>query len=242
MMIGKIYKIIHTQSNIIYVGSTFDELRNRFRKHKINLGCSISKYIQKYGKEQFKIILIKEYNVIDRKHLEAYEQLWINKLNCINKKQTFRPLEKQFEKIRFSKMDLTKYKKEWYEKNKDRLQEKMKENYIKNKDKRQEKINCICGSQYSFQHKLRHEKSEKHSHFMRSTPQVSDCVAVGVESPRLCASILEPIGGSFINKIKPIEKKATDKILCECGVLYSRSNKNVHLKSKKHLLNNYLHN
>lgn len=207
MMIGKIYKIIHTQSNIIYVGSTFDELRNRFRKHKNDLNCSIGKYIIEYGKEQFKIILIKEYKIIDRKHLEAYEQLWINKLKSINKQQTFKPLKKQFENLRLKQYDTSDYKKEWYEKNKDRLQEKMKENYIKNKDKRQEKINCICGSQYSFQHKLRHEKSEKHLHFLL-----------------------------YNNKTKPIKTKATDKILCECGILYSRSNKNVHLKSKKHLM------
>ena len=48
----------------------------------------------------------------------------------------------------------------------------MKENYIKNKDKLQEKINCICGGQYSFQHKLRHEKSEKHSHFINKTKPI----------------------------------------------------------------------
>ena len=172
MMIGKIYKIIHTQSNIIYVGSTFNELRNRFRKHKTGLNCSISKYIQQYGKDQFKIILIKEYEVIDKKHLEAYEQLWINKLKSINEQQTFKPLKKQFENLRLKQYDTSDYKKEWYEKNKDRLQEKMKENYIKNKDKLQEKINCICGAQISFQCKLIHEKSEKHLHFINKTKPI----------------------------------------------------------------------
>ena len=34
MKIGKIYKIIHNQSNICYVGSTFNTLRDRWGNHK----------------------------------------------------------------------------------------------------------------------------------------------------------------------------------------------------------------
>lgn len=148
-MIGKIYKIIHTQSNICYVGSTFDELRNRFRYHNSDSNTSIAKYFEKFGKKNFKIILIKEYEVIDRPHLEAYEQLWINKLKSINIQNTFRPLNKQITKI------------------------KMKENYIKNKDKNQEKINCECGGKYIFQHKSRHQKSQIHLHFLNNTKPVA---------------------------------------------------------------------
>ena len=92
-MLGKIYKIIHNQSNICYVGSTCNELRQRWQEHKRHSTnekvrkLSIYKYFEQYGIENFKIILIKEYEVIDRKHLEAYEQLWISKLKAINKPQ-----------------------------------------------------------------------------------------------------------------------------------------------------------
>lgn len=34
MKIGRIYKVISTQSNDCYIGSTFDEIRNRFTSHK----------------------------------------------------------------------------------------------------------------------------------------------------------------------------------------------------------------
>ena len=34
MKTGKVYKIIHKQSNIIYVGSTFNTLRDRWQRHK----------------------------------------------------------------------------------------------------------------------------------------------------------------------------------------------------------------
>ena len=33
-MIGSIYKIIVNQSNDIYIGSTFNELRHRWQEHK----------------------------------------------------------------------------------------------------------------------------------------------------------------------------------------------------------------
>ena len=92
--IGKIYKIIHNQSDLIYIGSTISTLRDRFYQHKKSLSCIISKYFSKYGIENFKIILIKEYKICDRTHLEMYEQLWINKMKCININNPFEILRK----------------------------------------------------------------------------------------------------------------------------------------------------
>ncbi len=79
--IGRVYKIIHTQTNIIYVGSTFNSLRDRFYRHKSQyklwltnnetIGLSIYSYFKEHDFNQFKIILIKDYNVIDRNHLEG---------------------------------------------------------------------------------------------------------------------------------------------------------------------------
>lgn len=88
--IGQIYRIIHIHSNISYIGSTFNKrLNDRMSRHKnkSNNTC-IGKYLKKYGADNFKIILIKKYEVCDRKHLFAMEQLWINKFNCININQT----------------------------------------------------------------------------------------------------------------------------------------------------------
>lgn len=169
MHTGKVYKIIHNQSNICYIGSTFDKLRNRFRKHKSNNDTCISKYFKQYGIENFKIILIKEYQVVDKKHLEAYEQLWINKLKSINIMQTFKPLKKQFEANRQKQLNRKKYLKNYYEKNKCKINEIRKEyqqNYREiNKDKINKKILCECGGKYTFKHKSTHFKSKKHINF-----------------------------------------------------------------------------
>lgn len=91
--VGRIYKIVSTQSDHVYIGSTFNTLRDRFRQHKNayeqwlkgkNGEVSIYSFFKQFGAEAFKMILIKEYNVVDRKHLEAYEALWISKSICVN--------------------------------------------------------------------------------------------------------------------------------------------------------------
>lgn len=94
--VGRIYKIFCTLSDDVYVGSTFNELRSRFQLHKCKYqswvegerGVSIYPYFQRYGADRFRMILIKEYHVCDRAHLEAYEQLWISKTKCVNQNNT----------------------------------------------------------------------------------------------------------------------------------------------------------
>lgn len=101
MKTGKVYKIICTQSNDIYIGSTFNTLRDRWMEHKNRYrqyqknnsrNMSIHPYFDKYGIDNFKIILIKEYVVVDRNHLESKEQLWINRLKNINIQSAFNPM------------------------------------------------------------------------------------------------------------------------------------------------------
>ena len=99
--IGHIYKIICTvDSKFCYIGSTFNRLSKRFEVHRsqfkrwlndeIKGKCACYPYYEKYGIENCKIILIKSYEVCrthvkDRRHLEAYEALWINRTKgCCN--------------------------------------------------------------------------------------------------------------------------------------------------------------
>lgn len=135
MTIGRVYKIISSQGNEVYVGSTFNKLRDRFRVHKRDYKdfqegkrtnrVSVYNIFEKYSIESCKMILIKEYEVVDRSHLEAYETLWINKLQSINKV------------IPFCIKNLSQ--KQWYknnyEKNKKHILQKHKEYYENNKDK-----------------------------------------------------------------------------------------------------------
>jgi hypothetical protein len=100
MLTGKIYKIYYIKDpTIYYIGSTFKKIENRYKNHKESYNewinkktkfkCSIYPYFKKYNIENFKIELLKEYKVLDKKQLLVYETLWINKLNPVNIKQPF---------------------------------------------------------------------------------------------------------------------------------------------------------
>lgn len=126
--IGKIYQIfLLTNPDIRYIGSTFNRLSDRFRQHKNNKDTSISKYFKEFGIENFKIILIKEYECVDRRHLETKESLWISKLENINITNPFgNPLKKHLDKLR------------------DRTYYKINQS-VKNKNN---KIICECGKEF----------------------------------------------------------------------------------------------
>jgi len=165
---GRIYKIINSIDNEIYVGSTFNQLRHRWQNHKqdykkwINRKCDKCSIYEKFkllGIENFKIMLIKEYLVYrehkkDKKHLHSKEQLWINKLKCININCAFNPIPEK------------EYQKRYYENNKDTIKEYKKQWREDNKEKLRQKFNCSCGGKYTHDSKSKHMKTDKHKQLM----------------------------------------------------------------------------
>jgi hypothetical protein len=168
MLIGKVYKIIHNQSDIVYIGSTLGTIAQRWQNHKRNYqnylkekhSGSIYPYFEQFGIENFKIILIKEYEVVDRRHLCIYEQLWIHKTRCCNSISAFKinrkdekfylkkfypnsvqeaQIERKKQQSRDyyqkNKQKIKERAKEWVNNNKDEIKERMKEYRIRNKDK-----------------------------------------------------------------------------------------------------------
>jgi group I intron endonuclease len=62
---GKIYKIINSETNGLYVGCTINTLKQRFEEHcyrclKTNINTKLCNSIRKYGVEKFTIELIEE--------------------------------------------------------------------------------------------------------------------------------------------------------------------------------------
>ena len=133
---GTIYRIICLpEPSIQYIGSTFNQLKQRWSKHKQHYNEWINKnrkrklsvypYFEKYGIENFKLVKIKQYQVYrenqkDHKHLHVYEQLWISKTKNVNLKNTF--------SIKY----LTN--KDWRRRNKEKLKKNKKIYYEKNKE------------------------------------------------------------------------------------------------------------
>ena len=203
---GHVYIIFcHVNPKIYYVGSTFNQLKQRWNCHKkTNSDCSISKYFDEYGIENFSIKLIKSYNVYrehskDRKHLEAYELLWINKLKgCCNELIPFNPLPKLSKQIyrQDNKEKILEQKKNYYKDNKEQILEKNKEHYEDNKEKILEK-----NKQYRQDNKEKIKQQKKEY---------------------------------YQDNIEKHKEKAKEKYTCECGTTFGIYKKNRHYKSKKH--------
>lgn len=90
---GHVYKIICTKSNDVYVGSTFNAPRTRFASHNSSWdGCKglfVYDCFSRFKWSDLKMVVIETYDVVDKMHLEMYEQLWINKLRAVNKSPLF---------------------------------------------------------------------------------------------------------------------------------------------------------
>ena len=149
-MIGSVYRILHTQSNISYIGSTMDTVRSRWQGHKAAYNTwiqdttksriSIYPYMQAHGIESFKCILVKQYDVCDKAHLRAYEQLWIDKFNAINVNHAFNPLRKQQQQqYNNDNQDKIKPRKQQYrEDNQDKIKQYREANRDKIKQQQQQ--------------------------------------------------------------------------------------------------------
>lgn len=153
LMIGYIYRISHLDSDICYIGSTLKPIRNRYHEHlqAYNLwlngkdGTTIYPFFKQYGVKRFKISLVKEYEVVDTKHLHLYEQLWINKLRktCVNKANTFAIRRFTRKAYQLANKDAIK---ENLEKNKDKIKERTNRYYEATKDAKRDKKKSILRS------------------------------------------------------------------------------------------------
>ena len=198
-MIGRIYKIIHRQSDICYIGSTINMLKHRWYQHTghftlwekgdSNKGCSIYPHFKKHGIEQFKIILIKEYDVCDKKQLLAYETLWINKFRrtCVNQVHAFAILRqekrKQYrennqEAIREQLMEyrntnaeaIREQNKKYRAANADVIRERKKKYRTTHaaaiRESQNKKYDCECGGRFSTTSRYTHIKTMKHANWV----------------------------------------------------------------------------
>jgi len=91
-MIGRIYRLEGYEK--FYIGSTTCELKYRLKKHKsksnenVAKNTNVYKYFRNIGWENAKMILIKEFEISDRKELLQHEKDEIVKVksdpNCLN--------------------------------------------------------------------------------------------------------------------------------------------------------------
>jgi group I intron endonuclease len=75
---GRIYKIINSKTDDIYIGSTIQTLKNRFKAHKssakLNKTGKLYDFIRDNGIENFTIELLKEIDTYSKKDISIKEK------------------------------------------------------------------------------------------------------------------------------------------------------------------------
>jgi group I intron endonuclease len=161
---GKIYKLINTENNQIYVGSSnYQHLSSRMNIHrqmcKDTSGRRNSKlyiHMREIGIEKFKIELIEKYICETKQQLVEREQYWIEQLKP--QLNMFRAIcNPNYEKECRDKKERCERSKKFYEEHKKNILEKQKI-----------KITCDCGTICSIGTKARHNKSKKHQDYINN--------------------------------------------------------------------------
>ena len=142
---GKIYKLVNSVNDMIYIGSTIEPLHRRWVSHltdyKRRPNNKLYKKIHEIGIENFKIILISIYPCKSKEQLIKREREEYDKYNTDILLNIYRPKITKEEEIEYNK----KHKKEYYELHKNDISEKQKEYYhqnlydIKEKDSKRKK-------------------------------------------------------------------------------------------------------
>jgi len=173
---SKIYKITSNQSDNIYIGSTCNPLYKRLGQHKSTYkefingktnNCTSFELI-KLGDAI--ITLIEDYPCESKEQLRARERYYIelNKDICVNKVIPTRTCKEYYQT---NKETIEEQQKEYREANKKKIKEQQKKYKNANKEKiveyNQQKITCECGNSICIFSKAKHERSKKHQQFIQ---------------------------------------------------------------------------
>ena len=171
---GKIYKLISIQTDLVYYGSTIEDvLTNRLSCHRrgykswLNSKCKyVSSYeIVKY--EDCKIILVEPCPCNTKYELISREQWYIGNNECVNKHKAYTGLSQKdySDKSRIEHIEEIKEKRKHYRsEHKYEIKEQMKQYRSKNS----EIIKCRCGSNVIKYKLADHFKTKKHKEFVET--------------------------------------------------------------------------
>ena len=174
---GQIYRIVDIGFNQCYIGSTVEGLSQRMARHrtkykswkegKIRMTTAYLLF-DMYGIDNCKIVLIENYPCNSRKELEARETYYQERMECINQRFANRSPEQYYQD---NQERLKEYKKVYCQNNPEKVKEQGKKYYQKKKELSLP-TECICGSTYRYNGKIRHEKSKKHQKYLQTQPDI----------------------------------------------------------------------
>lgn len=210
---GKIYRLVNNVDDEFYIGSTCETLARRKAGHKkraeLKPERNIYNHFNNIGWDNVCMVLIENYPCNSIEELKARERYWIEILKpSLNKQLPLRSKKEYYEKNKDkikqymteyqeqNKDTLRKYKQEYRQQNKEQLSQKAKEWREKNKE-----------------HKTQMDKEYREKNKERKTQKDKEYYEK--------------------NKDK-IKEYRCQKIKCECGCELQKNTLSNHKKTKKH--------
>ena len=148
---GKIYQLLNSVTQDVYVGSTCSSLSKRFYNHRINMkfqGCEVYKKMKEIGADNFYIELIEAYPCNSKSELNAREGHYIRERGTLNMCIAGRS-QKQYKLD--NREQVLAEKRDYYKNNKESIANKQNVKHL-----------CECGCTYTHVNKARHMRSIKH--------------------------------------------------------------------------------
>lgn len=174
---GKIYQIVSSQTNEVYVGSTCETLSVRMAKHRC--ACKryqkgMEEYVSSYELIRYddaRIELLSDFPCERREQLLAEEGKYIKQLGALNRCVAGRT-KKQYYTDNCDK--IREQQRQYYAVNNDKILEQRKQYYADNTDKIREQKKqyriqtntCECGGRYTNANKTQHMNTKKHKLFL----------------------------------------------------------------------------
>ena len=173
-----IYKIVCNDPTItdIYVGSTCNFANRKWRhKHRCNNTNADSHNIKLYkiirdngGWDNWSMLEIEKFSCLDGNEARTRERYWYDQLSAVMNSNIPNRSNKECAKDYYerNKDKINQCGKDYYERNKDKIKEYANKNKDKIKENREKTYICECGSTITIPHKNRHEQTNKHKLFM----------------------------------------------------------------------------
>ena len=174
---GKIFKIISNSSNDIYIGATCEPrlvrrlsgLRKDFKRYANGLGKIYQTSFKLLEKGDYQIILIENFSCNNKDELRKRERYWIELTpHCVNKCIPTRT-HKEYNQ------DNKEKSKEYYKTNRDKIIKQTKQWKDDNKEKYNIEHVCECGITYKYKYKSKHNKTDKHTNYIKSKEIIIIC-------------------------------------------------------------------
>ena len=176
---GKIYRITDNAYTKFYSGSASESLSQRMTRHRgkyttyLKGGCTKTtsfELFNEFGIGNCKIELVEIYPSNSKEELRSREGYYIENRPCINKVVAGRK-ETSKEYYERNKPACLAQRREYKKLHKEEEKEYHQKRFQERKHILMEKHLCSCGKHYTFGHKKRHEKSQKHQDWLKEQEQ-----------------------------------------------------------------------